>query len=61
VEARKFGKQYLTFLKDSTRFYRGYILHLDAQVDGGILELRKIAQKLSSGSGFSYRKPLHSR
>ncbi len=45
VEIRKLSKQYLAFIKSSQRFYRQYVLLLDAQVDG-IPELRKIAQQL---------------
>ncbi|CAO2652444.1 Nn.00g007270.m01.CDS01 [Neocucurbitaria sp. VM-36] len=44
VEIRKFQKIYLHFIKASQRFYRQYILNLDAQFDG-LPELRKIAQK----------------
>ncbi|KAJ4373231.1 hypothetical protein N0V83_003524 [Neocucurbitaria cava] len=44
VEIRKFQKTYLHFIKASQRFYRQYILNLDAQFDG-LPELRKIAQK----------------
>jgi hypothetical protein len=44
VEARKFVKNYLHFIKASQRFYRQYILNFDAQFDG-IPELRKIAHK----------------
>ena len=44
VEIRKFQKNYLHFIKASQRYYRQYILNLDAHVDG-IPELRKIAQK----------------
>ncbi|KAF1947488.1 hypothetical protein EJ02DRAFT_333926 [Clathrospora elynae] len=44
VEIRKFQKAYLQFIKASQRFYRQYILNLDAQFDG-IPELRRIAQK----------------
>lgn len=44
VELRKFQKTYLHFIKASQRFYRQYILNLDAQFDG-IPELRRIAQK----------------
>ncbi|KAH6644557.1 hypothetical protein C7974DRAFT_408229 [Boeremia exigua] len=44
VEIRKFQKHYLHFIKASQRYYRQYILNLDAHVDG-IPELRKIAQK----------------
>lgn len=44
MEIRKFQKHYLQFIKASQRFYRQYILDLDAQFDG-IPELRKIAQK----------------
>jgi len=44
VETRKLAKSYLQFIKSSQRFYRQYILTLDAQFDG-IPELRSIAQK----------------
>ncbi|KAF2119948.1 hypothetical protein BDV96DRAFT_314686 [Lophiotrema nucula] len=44
VEIRKFNKHYLYFIKASQKFYRQYILSLDAQFDG-IPELRKIAHK----------------
>lgn len=44
MEIRKFQKIYLHFIKASQRFYRQYILNLDAQFDG-LPELRKIAQK----------------
>ncbi|KAF2622521.1 hypothetical protein BU25DRAFT_425688 [Macroventuria anomochaeta] len=44
VEIRKFQKNYLHFIKASQRYYRQYILNLDAHFDG-IPELRKIAQK----------------
>ncbi|RAR09074.1 telomerase activating protein est1 protein [Stemphylium lycopersici] len=44
VELRKFQKTYLHFIKASQRFYRQYILNLDAQFDG-IPGLRKIALK----------------
>ncbi|KAF2084052.1 hypothetical protein K490DRAFT_76107 [Saccharata proteae CBS 121410] len=43
VEIRVLIKQYLVFIKSSQRFYREYILHLDA-VFGGIPELRRIAK-----------------
>jgi hypothetical protein len=49
VEIRKFQKTYLQFIKASQRFYRQYILNLDAQFDG-IPELRKIAQKWKDDS-----------
>ncbi|KAF2740747.1 hypothetical protein EJ04DRAFT_507763 [Polyplosphaeria fusca] len=42
VALRKLSKSYLTFIKSSQKFYRQYILDLDAQFDG-ITELRKIA------------------
>ncbi|KAF2792551.1 hypothetical protein K505DRAFT_52114 [Melanomma pulvis-pyrius CBS 109.77] len=42
VEIRKLAKNYLQFIKGSQRFYRQYIMSLDAQFDG-IPELRKIA------------------
>ena len=41
---RKFQKNYLHFIKASQRYYRQYILNLDAHFDG-IPELRRIAQK----------------
>ncbi|KAF2466338.1 uncharacterized protein BDR25DRAFT_328068 [Lindgomyces ingoldianus] len=44
VEYRKLAKHYLQFIKASQRFYRQYILNLDAQFDR-LPELRKIAQK----------------
>lgn len=44
VEMRKFQKNYLHFIKASQRYYRQYILNLDAHFDG-IPELRRIAQK----------------
>ena len=44
VELRKLQKSYLQFIKTSQRFYRQYILNLDAQFDG-IPELRQIARK----------------
>lgn len=51
VEIRKLSKQcYIPFIKSSQKFYRQYILHLDAQADG-IPDLRKIAQKLNKGDG----------
>ncbi|KAH7556008.1 hypothetical protein BM1_06534 [Bipolaris maydis] len=49
VEVRKFQKTYLQFIKASQRFYRQYILNLDAQFHG-IPELRKIAQKWKDDS-----------
>ena len=49
VEIRKLAKNYLQFIKGSQRFYRQYILNLDAQFDG-IPELRKIAQKWKDDS-----------
>ncbi|KAL1598949.1 hypothetical protein SLS60_008094 [Paraconiothyrium brasiliense] len=42
VEFRKLQKNYLQFIKASQRFYRQYILNLDAQFEG-IPELRKVA------------------
>ncbi|KAF1980446.1 hypothetical protein BU23DRAFT_8861 [Bimuria novae-zelandiae CBS 107.79] len=42
VELRKFQKSYMQFIKASQRFYRQYILNLDAQFEG-IPELRKVA------------------
>lgn len=43
VEYRKLQKNYLQFIKASQRFYRQYILNLDAQFEG-IPELRKVAR-----------------
>ncbi|ORY16488.1 hypothetical protein BCR34DRAFT_107652 [Clohesyomyces aquaticus] len=43
VEHRKLAKHYLQFIKASQRFYRQYILNLDAQFDR-LPELRKVAQ-----------------
>jgi hypothetical protein len=42
IEFRKLQKNYLQFIKASQRFYRQYILNLDAQFEG-IPELRKVA------------------
>ncbi|PVH99657.1 hypothetical protein DM02DRAFT_528508 [Periconia macrospinosa] len=42
VELRKLQKTYLQFIKTSQRFYRQYILNLDAQFEG-IPELRRVA------------------
>ncbi|CAI6336548.1 unnamed protein product [Periconia digitata] len=42
VELRKLHKTYLQFIKTSQRFYRLFILNLDAQFDG-IPELRRVA------------------
>lgn len=42
VELRKLQKTYLQFIKASQRFYRQYILNLDAQFEG-IPELRRVA------------------
>jgi hypothetical protein len=53
VEIRKFQKAYLQFIKASQRFYRQYILNLDAQFDG-IPELRKIAQKWKDDSKYPH-------
>ncbi|KAF1835822.1 hypothetical protein BDW02DRAFT_494931 [Decorospora gaudefroyi] len=61
VEIRKFQKAYLQFIKASQRFYRQYILNLDAQFDG-IPELRKIAQSWkddTSKSSPRQRIPAH--
>jgi len=49
VEHRKVGKQYLTFIKASQRFYRRLILKLDSQF-AGIPELRKVAEKWQDDS-----------
>ncbi|KAF2816091.1 uncharacterized protein BDZ99DRAFT_514701 [Mytilinidion resinicola] len=46
VENRKVAKAFLEFIKSSQRFYRQYILNLDARFDG-IPELRKVAQMYS--------------
>jgi hypothetical protein len=54
VEARKFVKNYLHFIKASQRFYRQYILNFDAQFDG-IPELRKIAHKWKDDGGRNYK------
>ena len=43
VELRKLQKKYMQFIKSSQRFYRQYILNLDAQFEG-IPELRKVAR-----------------
>lgn len=43
VELRKLQKNYMQFIKASQRFYRQYILNLDAQFEG-IAELRKVAR-----------------
>lgn len=43
VELRKLAKHYLEFIKSSQRFYRQYILHLDARFEG-IPELRQVTQ-----------------
>ncbi|KAL6707530.1 hypothetical protein ACN47E_004100 [Coniothyrium glycines] len=56
VEIRKFQKAYLHFIKASQRFYRQYILNLDAQFDG-IPELRKIAQKWKDDASKSPPRP----
>jgi len=61
VELRKLQKIYLQFIKASQRFYRQYILNLDAQFEG-IPELRKVARtwkddgmsKLSASDIFAY-------
>lgn len=52
VEIRKFQKHYLHFIKASQRYYRQYILNLDAHFDG-IPELRNIAQKWKDDSTWS--------
>jgi hypothetical protein len=63
VERRKLEAQYLAFIKTSQRFYRQYILHLDAQGDG-IPELRKVAQKVAhphnvkSSGGYTLAPPM---
>ncbi|KAF1844159.1 uncharacterized protein K460DRAFT_408460 [Cucurbitaria berberidis CBS 394.84] len=56
VEIRKFQKLYLHFIKASQRFYRQYILNLDAQFDG-LPELRKIAQKWKDDSSKTSPRP----
>ncbi|KAF2715411.1 hypothetical protein K504DRAFT_469630 [Pleomassaria siparia CBS 279.74] len=57
VEIRKVAKNYLQFIKGSQRFYRHYILNLDAQFEG-IPELRKIAQTWKDEMP---KKPTHKR
>ncbi|KAF2492132.1 hypothetical protein BU16DRAFT_564596 [Lophium mytilinum] len=47
VENRKVAKAFLEFIKSSQRFYRQYILNLDARFDG-IPELRKVARMYSN-------------
>ncbi|KAL1302699.1 hypothetical protein AAFC00_003060 [Neodothiora populina] len=47
VETRKLTKFYLEFLKDSLRYYRGYIQKLNARF-GGIAELQRIARQVKS-------------
>ncbi|KXL47312.1 hypothetical protein M433DRAFT_532297 [Acidomyces richmondensis BFW] len=46
VQTRGLIKLYLKFLKDSERFYRGYIYRLHTQF-GGIAELEAVAQRMS--------------
>lgn len=50
VQTRGLTKLYLNFLKDSERFYRGYIYRLHTQF-GGIAELEAVAQRMSSSGG----------
>jgi hypothetical protein len=57
VEYRKVGKAYLEFIKSSQRFYRQYVLHLDARFNG-IPELRKVAQSWKN-EGIGLESPLH--
>jgi hypothetical protein len=49
VEMRKLARHYMSFIKESQKFYRRYIMSLDAQIDG-IPELRKAAQKWKDDS-----------
>ena len=58
MEIRKFQKNYLHFIKASQRYYRQYILNLDAHCDG-IPELRKIALKWKDDGMWSLRYPPH--
>ncbi|KAH8702501.1 hypothetical protein BGW36DRAFT_290343 [Talaromyces proteolyticus] len=44
VEKRKLEKHYLSFIKLSQKFYRGYIQHLSSHF-GGIPELEQVAKK----------------
>jgi hypothetical protein len=53
VELRKFQKIYLQFIKASQRFYRQYILNLDAHFDA-IPELRTIARKWKDDGNTSH-------
>ncbi|KAJ4346176.1 hypothetical protein N0V95_005640 [Ascochyta clinopodiicola] len=56
VEIRKFQKNYLHFIKASQRYYRQYILNLDAHFDG-IPELRKIAHKWKDDASKTSSRP----
>jgi hypothetical protein len=56
VEIRKFQKNYLHFIKASQRYYRQYILNLDAHFDG-IPDLRKIAQKWKDDASKTSPRP----
>ncbi|KAF2641842.1 hypothetical protein P280DRAFT_479110 [Massarina eburnea CBS 473.64] len=58
VELRKLQKTYLQFIKASQRFYRQYILNLDAQFEG-IPELRRVARQWKDdATRTSSRKPI---